>query len=35
MTAAEWPFPLPDLSEPAVDSRLRIGTRIFHVRIFH
>jgi len=24
---------LPDLSEPAVDSRLRVGTRIFHIRI--
>ena len=33
MTSPEWSFPLPDLSEPAVDSRLRVGTRIFHIRI--
>jgi hypothetical protein len=33
MTAADWPFPLPDFSEPAVDSRLRVGTRIFHILI--
>lgn len=33
MTSPEWSFPLPDLSEPAVDSRLRIGTRVFHLRI--
>lgn len=29
----EWPFPLPDLSRPAVDSKLRVGTRIFHILI--
>jgi hypothetical protein len=29
----QWPFPLPDLSAPAVDTRLRVGTRIFHIRI--
>jgi hypothetical protein len=33
VTSAEWSFPLPDLSEPAVDSRLRVGTRVFHIRI--
>jgi hypothetical protein len=33
VTSPEWSFPLPDLSEPAVDSRLRVGTRIFHIRI--
>lgn len=33
MTSAEWSFPLPDLSEPAVDTRLRVGTRVFHIRI--
>jgi hypothetical protein len=29
----EWAFPLPDFSRPAVDSKLRIGTRIFHILI--
>ena len=29
----EWAFPLPDLSRPAVDSKLRIGSRIFHILI--
>ena len=33
MTSAEWAFPLPDLSEPAVDTRLRVGTRVFHILI--
>lgn len=33
MTSAEWAFPLPDLSEPAVDSRLRVGSRVFHILI--
>ena len=33
MTSPEWSFPLPDLSEPSVDSRLRVGTRVFHIRI--
>jgi hypothetical protein len=33
VTGPDWSFPLPDLSEPAVDSRLRVGTRIFHLRI--
>ncbi|MGE3269043.1 MAG: hypothetical protein AB7P40_09865 [Chloroflexota bacterium] len=29
----EWAFPLPDFSKPAVDSKLRIGSRIFHILI--
>ena len=33
MTSAEWAFPLPDLSEPAVDTRLRVGSRVFHILI--
>jgi hypothetical protein len=33
VTSPEWSFPLPDLSEPAVDTRLRVGTRVFHIRI--
>jgi len=33
VTSAEWAFPLPDLSEPAVDTRLRVGTRVFHILI--
>jgi hypothetical protein len=33
VTSPQWSFPLPDLSEPAVDSRLRVGTRIFHILI--
>jgi hypothetical protein len=33
VTSAEWSFPLPDLSEPAVDTRLRVGARVFHIRI--
>ena len=33
MTSAEWAFPLPDLSEPAVDTRLRVGLRVFHILI--
>jgi hypothetical protein len=33
MTSAEWAFPLPDLSRPAVDSKLRIGSRVFHLLI--
>jgi hypothetical protein len=33
VTSAEWAFPLPDLSEPAVDTRLRVGSRVFHILI--
>jgi hypothetical protein len=33
VTSAQWSFPLPDLSEPAVDTRLRVGARVFHIRI--
>jgi hypothetical protein len=33
VTDTQWAFPLPDLSEPAVDSRLRIGSRVFHILI--
>lgn len=33
MTFPEWPFPLPDFSNPGLDTRLRIGTRVFHVLI--
>lgn len=33
MTTAAWPFPLPDFSDSAVDSRLRVGTRIFHLQV--
>jgi hypothetical protein len=33
VTSAEWAFPLPDFSEPAVDTRLRVGTRVFHILI--
>jgi hypothetical protein len=30
---AEWSVPLPDLSQPAVDTRIRIGKRTFHILI--
>jgi hypothetical protein len=33
VTSAEWAFPLPDLSDPAVDTRLRVGSRVFHILI--
>jgi hypothetical protein len=29
----EWPVPLPDFSRPAVDTRIRIGKRIFQILI--
>lgn len=31
--SAEWVAPLPDLSRPAVNTRLRIGTRTFQILI--
>jgi len=30
---ADWPAPLPDFTNPAVDTRIRIGTRTFQILI--
>ena len=30
---ADWPSPLPDFTRPAVDTRIRIGTRTFQILI--
>jgi hypothetical protein len=30
---AEWPAPLPDLSQPAIEHRVRIGAHLFRIAI--